>query len=50
MSILLKLKMNTASSISDIRYVLIKQANAETQVVFWNFVSECIEKGEILLK
>src|SRR5437868_10910783 len=45
-----KLKMNTAPGISGIGYVLIKQANVETQVVFQNFASECIEKGEIPLK
>ena len=45
-----KLKINTAPGISGIGYVLIKQVNAETQVVFQNFASECIEKGEILLK
>ena len=42
--------MNTAPGISGIGYVLIKQANVETQVVFQNFASECIEKGEIPLK
>ena len=45
-----KLKMNTALGISGIGYVLIKQANIETQVVFQNFASECIERGEIPLK
>ena len=47
---LLKLKVNTASGISGIRYVLIKQANTETQKVFRNFASIYIAKGEILLK
>ena len=45
-----KLKMNTAQGISGIGYVLIKQANVETQVVFQNFASKCIEKREIPLK
>ena len=47
---LLKLKANTAPGISGIGYMLIKQANTETQKVFRNFASICIAKGEIPLK
>ena len=46
---LLKLKANTAPGISGIGYMLIKQANTETQKVFRNFASICIAKGEYRL-
>ena len=45
-----KLKINTASGISDIRYILIKQANTRIQVAYWNFTSKYIEKEETLYK
>ena len=49
-SMLKKLKVSTALGISGIRYILIKQASAETQVAFRNFASRCLETGKILLK
>ena len=45
-----KLKTSTALGISDIRYILIKQASAETQVAFRNFASRCLKTDRILLK
>src|SRR5437868_5798270 len=45
-----KLKTSTAPGISGIRYILIKQASAKTQVAFRNFASRCLETGKIPLK
>jgi len=49
-AMLKKLKTGTAPGISGIRYILIKQASAKTQVAFRNFASRCLETGKIPLK
>ena len=45
-----KLKTSTVLGISDIEYILIKQASAEIQVVFRNFASRYLEIDKIPLK
>ena len=39
-----------ALGLLDIRYILIKQVSAETQVAFRNFASRCLKTGRIPLK
>ena len=48
--VLRELKTGTAPGISDISYILIKQAEKKMQEVFRSFADLCLKVGEILMK